>query len=91
MMLWYGGHWVFWQAGLMWAGMIMFWGLLIWGIWALVSSGRRSGSDGRGADARHILDTRLARGEISSEEYARLRELIDSGRERTPAGSGTSS
>ena len=25
MMFWYGGHWAFWQAGLMWVGMIAFW------------------------------------------------------------------
>jgi hypothetical protein len=36
MMFWYGGHWAFWQAGLMWAGMIVFWGLLIWGVYALI-------------------------------------------------------
>ncbi|MDA8320527.1 MAG: SHOCT domain-containing protein [Actinomycetota bacterium] len=46
MMFWYGSHWVFWQAALMWIGMIIFWGLLIWGIYALVTSSRRSGSGG---------------------------------------------
>ena len=38
MMFWYGGHWAFWQAGLMWVGMIAFWGLLIWGVYALIIS-----------------------------------------------------
>ncbi len=26
MMLWYGGHRAWWQGGLMWIGMIVFWG-----------------------------------------------------------------
>jgi putative membrane protein len=88
MMLWYGGHWAFWQAGLMWAGMIVFWGLLIWGIYALVSSSRRPDARERGSDARRILDERLARGEISTEEHQRLVDAISGGRPRAPAGSG---
>jgi hypothetical protein len=24
MMFWYGGHWAIWQAGMMWAGSIVF-------------------------------------------------------------------
>ena len=41
MMFWHGGHWAFWQAGLMWAGMIAFWGLPIWGGCALISYASR--------------------------------------------------
>jgi uncharacterized membrane protein len=54
----------------MWAGMIVFWGLLIWGIYALIHSANRE-QDGAepGRDARRVLDERLARGEISPEEY----------------------
>jgi putative membrane protein len=97
MMFWYSGHWAFWQAGLMWGGMILFWGLLIWGIYAVVnSSTRRPGSSAEtGIDARHILDERLARGEIDTEEYGRLRDVISSDNSRTspraPASSGTAS
>jgi putative membrane protein len=77
MMFWYGGHWAIWQAGLMWVAMIAFWGLLIWGIYVLIS-GRslRPGGRNRGAEAMHILDERLASGEIDTEEYRRLRDLI---------------
>ena len=39
MMFWYGAHWAFWQAGLMWVAMIAFWGLLIWGVYALITTG----------------------------------------------------
>jgi hypothetical protein len=57
MMFWYGGHWAFWQAGLMWAGMLIFWGLLIWVAWKLISDAtRRPRSGDAGGDARHILD-----------------------------------
>jgi len=91
MMVWYGAHWAFWQVGLMWAGMIVFWGLLIWGVYVLVSNAtRRPGEGQHRGDARHILDERLARGEIDADEYRRLRNLIDSEQARTPAGAGRS-
>jgi putative membrane protein len=74
----------------MWAGMIVFWGLLIWGIYALITSATRRPGPGpkeQGGGARRILDERLARGEIDAEEYRRLRDMIDSDRSDTPVGS----
>ena len=73
MMFWYGGGWAWWQAGLMWVAMIAFWVFLIWAIYALVTSAmRRGGEPGHGgqqpADARRILDERLAPGENDAEE-----------------------
>lgn len=92
MMFWYGAHWLWWQASLMWVGMIVFWGLLIWGIYVLVSSAaRRPGERERSGDARSVLDERLARGEIDAEEYRRLRDLIGSDTSGRPVSSGTSS
>ena len=90
MMFWYGGHWAFWQASLMWLGMIVFWGLLAWAIYALVIAATRKPPRGEhyGADARRILDQRLARGEIDQEEYRRLRELIGSVDQHEPAATG---
>ena len=88
MMFWYGGHWAFWEVGLMWVGMIAFWGLLIWGVYALFTSAtRRLGGDEHGPNARRVLDERLARGEIGAEEYRRLRDLITGGHEQL-TGSG---
>lgn len=59
MMFWNGGGWVWWQAGLMWAGMLVFWGLLIWAVYALITSlTRRPGAPHSGGDARRILDGR---------------------------------
>jgi len=96
MMFWYGSAgWPFWEVALMWAGMIAFWGLLIWAVYALVTgTTRRTGAgtrDGehhggeRDGNARRILDERLARGEIDSDEYQRLRDVLASGDSRSAA------
>jgi putative membrane protein len=80
MMFWYGGHWAFWQVGLAWAGMLVFWGLLIWAAYALITNTTRRPPRGDdGGEARRILDQRLARGEIDAEEYRRLSGLLSSG------------
>ena len=96
MMFWYGGGWAWWQAGLMWLAMVAFWVFLIWVIYALVTGVmRRGGEPGRAGrqpgDARRILDERLARGEIDAGEYQRLREALDGGPGRSPAGTGSGS
>lgn len=89
MMFWYGAHWMFWQSALAWAGMIIFWGIVIWGVYALVSNSRRSADRDRpDRDPRRILDERLARGEIDEAEYKRLRDLLSSSDHRSPADSG---
>jgi putative membrane protein len=94
MMFWYGGGWAWWQAGLMWLAMIAFWGLLVWAIYALVSGITRRteaapGEQRQPGDARRILDERLARGEIDTEEYQRLHDVLDGDRGRSAAGSGS--
>ena len=90
MMFWYGGHWAWWQGGLMWIGMIVFWGLLIWAAYALITNlTRKPGTPDSGDDAVRILDQRLARGEIDADEYHRLRDLIANGDRRSPAGTGS--
>jgi putative membrane protein len=95
MMFWNGGGWPFWEVALMWVGMIAFWGFLIWAVYALITSATRrpgpgpGGAEHRGDDARHILEQRLARGEIDADEYRRLRDVLASGDDRSPAGSGS--
>jgi putative membrane protein len=90
MMFWNSGGWAWWQAGLMWAGMIVFWGLLIWAVYALITNlTRKPGPGHHGDDARSILDGRLARGEISPEEYQRLRDLLDLGTRHAQSGTGS--
>jgi putative membrane protein len=89
MMFGYGAHWALWQAALMWAGMIVFWGLLIWGVYALITAARRPSRDEDGGESRRILDQRLARGEIDEAEYRRLRDLIAHGDQQHRAGTGS--
>lgn len=89
MMFWYGGHWAWWQGGLMWLGMIVLWGLLIWGAYALITNLTRKPGAPDSDDALRILDQRLARGEIDGDEYQRLRDLITSNDHHTPAGTGS--
>ena len=89
MMFWYGAHWMWWQASLMWAGMLVFLGVLFWGIYALIRSAtRRPGGTEHEADARGILDERLARGEIGADDYQRLRDLMRPDNPGGPVRSG---
>jgi len=87
MMFWYGGHWAFWQAGLMWVSMIAFWGMLIWGIYVLIRGTTRKPGGEHGDEVRRILDERLARGEIDPAEYRRLCDVIGSEGSGSPVSS----
>ena len=95
MMFWNGGSWPFWEVALMWVGMIAFWALLIWAVYALaITVTRRPGAESRGEEysgngAQRILDERLASGEIDADEYRRLRDVLASGNDRNPAGRGS--
>ena len=93
-------HWERESAGLSRGqfGMLAFLGVLIWAGYTLVSNSsrdsyqQRRGDQGdherrHGADARGVLDERLARGEIDAAEYHRLRGLIATGDDQAPAGS----
>jgi uncharacterized membrane protein len=68
---------------------------LIWAIYALVTAATRrpgpggQGEEPRGGDARRILDDRLARGEIDTGAYRRLRDVPAPRENRSPAGSGS--
>ena len=95
-----GGGWPVWAVALMWIGMLAFLGVLIWVGYALMTNAtRRSHQERRGdqgarkrrsgADAREILDERLARGEIDATEYQRLRGLIAVGDDQAPAASAS--
>jgi putative membrane protein len=73
----YGTAWPAWEIALMWVGMLAFVAFLIWAAYALITSTTRGpGSDSGTADARSILDQRLARGEIDAAEYRRLGALM---------------
>ncbi len=92
MMYWDGGGWPFWQVVLMWVLMIGFWGLLVWAVYAVVTSfTRRPDRRAPGGSPREILDSRLARGDIDSDEYRRLRDLLAARPNEPPADPGTGS
>jgi uncharacterized membrane protein len=91
-----GGGWPVWAVALMWIGMLAFLGVLIWIGYALMTRqhqqrrGDRGAQErGSGADARGVLDERLARGDINAAEYQKLRDLIASGDDQAPAGAAS--
>ena len=60
---------------LMAAGWLLIWGLVVWWVVSLVRARDGSRND-PGGSAREVLDRRLAEGEISVEDYQRLREAM---------------
>lgn len=72
----------------MWIGMIIFWGLLICAVYALVTAAASKSRRHDSYSARDILDNRLARGDIDEAEYQRLRDLIGPGDQRDSASAG---
>lgn len=81
----WNGHMGDWGAGawiLMVVMMVAFWGLvIILAVWLVRSLG--SGDrPGRGVTAIELLDQRLARGEISPDEYKERRNALGSGPDR---------
>ncbi|MDA8046279.1 MAG: SHOCT domain-containing protein [Actinomycetota bacterium] len=87
-MMWYWGggvHWWAWLLGFL--GMVAFWGLLIWGLWYFFTGMSRSSppEPPMAPPAKQILDERLARGELTPEDYRRLRDLM-TGSNHEPAG-----
>ena len=84
-MMWgYDWGWGAWLAmGVM---MLLFWGLIIAGVIALVRylggtrEGGRLGSRSERARAEDVLAERFARGEIDEDESTRRRELLGAGR-----------
>lgn len=78
-MMYYGyGGWTWWQAAVMWIGMIAFWVLIIWSIYFFIARSRAATSS---PDAKQILDDRLAHGEINLDQYREIRETLE-GRRR---------
>lgn len=70
-----GDSWWPWGMGLGWVFMLAFWVLIIIALvalvrWAMLRSGVQGGED----SALRLLRERYARGEISREEFLRMRE-----------------
>lgn len=82
---WHGGWgWGAWLA--MSLAMVVFWGLLLWGIITIARSA--SGDPPPGGDPERILAERFARGEIDEDEYRRRLDTLRSParRAKVPAG-----
>ena len=74
-MMWgYGGHWLLGMAM-----MLLMWGTLV----AIVYLALRAPDDEHRPTPRERLDERMASGQLSDEEYARKRALLDGS---TPIG-----
>jgi putative membrane protein len=72
MMNFYGGGW---YMGIF---MIIFWGLVIWGIVALIRySSRTQQCNSQGNSALDILKKRYARGEINKQEYEDMKKDLE--------------
>jgi putative membrane protein len=80
------GHMGDWGAGwwiLMVAMMVAFWAVVIvLVVWLVRSLGSGDSRPGRGVSAIELLDQRLARGEISPDEYKERRDALGSGPSR---------
>lgn len=69
----YGSGLGFFGMSFGWVFMILFWGLIIWGIVALVQSTTKPDGDKDKSDALEILKVRYAKGEVSKEEFEEKR------------------
>lgn len=77
---WGAGWWI-----LMAAMMVVFWGLVIFGVVWAVRSLSHGHDHGSARSALELLDRRLAQGEISPEEYQERRAVLR-GEDRGGAG-----
>jgi putative membrane protein len=75
MMYWYDGRGEWW----MWLFMAIFWiviiGLVVWGISRMSAHLHMSGMEG-GSNALEIAKMRYARGEISQEEFEKIKKNL---------------
>jgi DNA-binding FrmR family transcriptional regulator len=90
MMFWNGGQqWAFWQVGLMWVGMIAFWGLIVWAVYYFINTSARAVEPpANNESAKRILDERLAHGQIDADQYRHLLDTLSGGPSRR-AGVGS--
>jgi putative membrane protein len=91
MMFWWGEGMTWWGYVLMSVSMVLFWGVVILGIVALVRylghSAQAAGGAGRpDPSAEQVLAERFARGEIDEQEYQSRRAAL---RDRQQSTSGT--
>ena len=79
-MMWGDGYWSGWMWLLMGAGTLTFWVVVILVVRALLPNRGPQSSESQRPDALMLLKERLARGEVTPEEYEQRRRLIVDGR-----------
>lgn len=79
-MMWGDGYWSGWMWLVMGAGTLTFWVLVILVVRALLPSRAPQTSEPQRPDALTLLKERLARGEVTPEEYEQRRRLLVDGR-----------
>jgi putative membrane protein len=78
-MMWYWGSGVEWWGWLLGSvGMLAFWAVVVWCVlYLLTNRTQRPNTDHQNPpDAEQILDERLARGEIETDEYRKLLAVL---------------
>ena len=77
-MMWYTGNgWGWWMA-FGWIWMLVFWGLIIWGVYSLTAhlrgdNGTRTSGE---STALEILERRYASGQLSHDEFEEMRQRL---------------
>jgi putative membrane protein len=87
-MMYWGNGMGGWGMALMTVGTVLFWGLIIVGVVALIRYTRGGAREQGGAERttpQRLLAERFARGEIDEEEYARRLRVLNG---PAPAGRG---
>ena len=77
-MMWGWNGWSWWGWLAMSLSMVAFWGLIVWGIVAIVRGLGGTWRRPQGHDPEQILAERYATGEIDEEEYHRRRQVLRS-------------
>ena len=78
-MMWWHGDWNGWAWLAMSASMLVFWGLVIWGVVTVARSASqpaRHNLDTPSRDPEQILRERFARGDIDETEYEHRRQVL---------------
>ena len=78
-MMWGDGYWSGWMWLLMGAGTLTFWVVVILVVRALLTHRGPQSSESQRPDALMLLKERLARGEVTPEEYEQRRRLLVDG------------
>lgn len=60
-----------------WVWMVVFWGLIIWAVFAIVGRlGGRNDPEEHRSNAMSILEERFARGEINREQFEEMKRTL---------------